>query len=298
MESLRAQTLPLDQWELLLVDNASGERLADRWDLRWHPGARHVREEELGLTPARLRGIKEARGGLLVFVDDDNVLGPGYLTEAAAIARHYPQLAVFGAGVLEPEFEIQPAPELAPLLPLLALRKVSSVLWSNNPKDTECFPWGAGLCVSRAVAGQYCELAGRLNSSKVFGRRGQQLFCGEDDLFSWTAVAAGQGFGLFPALKITHLISEGRLSRSYFLRLLGDHAFSHVVLRRLLFGANAPRNGPYQVARILWHGMRHGLFSMQCRWARLRGENRAARYIADHRLSGPDPLFAKGQVYV
>src|ERR1700722_2249773 len=79
LDALRAQTLPAQEWELLLVDNASTEPLAGRFDLSWHPNARHVREEKTGLTPARLRGIAEANGELLVFVDDDNVLRSDYL---------------------------------------------------------------------------------------------------------------------------------------------------------------------------------------------------------------------------
>ena len=42
--------------------------------------------ERLGLTPARLRGIRESRGELLVFVDDDNVLERDYLEVALALA--------------------------------------------------------------------------------------------------------------------------------------------------------------------------------------------------------------------
>src|SRR6266481_7107559 len=79
LEALKGQTLSKDQWELLLVDNASKENLAERFDLSWHPHARHIREDELGLTPARLRGITESIGKLLVFVDDDNVLSLDYL---------------------------------------------------------------------------------------------------------------------------------------------------------------------------------------------------------------------------
>ena len=85
LAGLRAQTLPLHQWELLLVDNASAASLAGRFDLSWHPNARHVREEELGLTPARLRGIREASGAILVFVDDDTVLAPDYLEQALTV---------------------------------------------------------------------------------------------------------------------------------------------------------------------------------------------------------------------
>ena len=74
LDSLAAQTLPKAQWELLLVDNASDDRLEPRWPLSWHSNARHVREDQLGLTAARLRGIRESRGDVLIYVDDDNVL--------------------------------------------------------------------------------------------------------------------------------------------------------------------------------------------------------------------------------
>src|ERR1700758_5251153 len=74
VEALRSQTLALSSWELVIVDNLSDTPLANCMDLAWHPEARVVREETLGLTPARLRGIRESQGKLLVFVDDDNVL--------------------------------------------------------------------------------------------------------------------------------------------------------------------------------------------------------------------------------
>src|ERR1700693_2808936 len=74
IKALQTQTLSLDKWELLLIDNASDSAKAPRPDLAWHPRARLVCELRLGLTPARLRSIHEAISGLLVFVDDDNVL--------------------------------------------------------------------------------------------------------------------------------------------------------------------------------------------------------------------------------
>ena len=80
--ALEVQTLPRERWDLLVIDNACDEPLAPRLDLAWHPGARLVREDTLGLTPARLRGIQEATGPLLVFVDDDNVLDTDYLEVA------------------------------------------------------------------------------------------------------------------------------------------------------------------------------------------------------------------------
>ena len=75
VDALRQQTLPREQWELLVVDNGSeqplraagpkyqgskglkGEESSADIDLGWHANARIVREEELGLTYARLRGF-------------------------------------------------------------------------------------------------------------------------------------------------------------------------------------------------------------------------------------------------
>jgi glycosyltransferase involved in cell wall biosynthesis len=281
LESLRAQTLRRDTWELLLVDNASEGRLAESWDLSWHPNHAHFREDELGLTPARVRGIEEASGDLLIFVDDDNLLAPDYLERALDLWQVHPHLGLFGAGVLVPEFEVQPLPETEPWLRMLALRSVSSSLWSNNPKDTSCVPWGAGLCVTRPIATAYVEWVKRLNVSNVLDRRGKHLFCGGDDLFSFASVHAGSGFGLFPELRITHLIRACRVTKPYLLRLVHDHAYSHGVLRYRLFGEEQCNLDFVEAVRILLHGIRRGRFSMRCGWAVARGRQRALRTIVE-----------------
>ena len=115
LDALRAQTLPKEQWELLLVDNASHESLAGKWDLSWHPQARHLREEKTGLTHARLCGIAAAQGELLVFVDDDNVLRSDYLAACLKIASEHPHLGAWGGSCVA-EYEIAPPEELRPWL--------------------------------------------------------------------------------------------------------------------------------------------------------------------------------------
>jgi glycosyltransferase involved in cell wall biosynthesis len=286
--ALEAQTLARDQWELVIVDNASEESLAGAYDVSWHLRAKHVREEDLGLTPARLRGIAETGGELLVFVDDDNVLAPGFLEEAWNIHERYPFLGAFGAGSILPDFEVQPPPELRARLSMLALRNVSTARWSNNAADHETIPWGAGLCVTREVAGLYPSFIERLAIAAVLDRRGHTLFSGGDDLFSWTAASAGYGFGIFPQLRVTHLIAATRLRREYFLRLIQDHAFSVGVLQFVLTGVRPRRIDWPQYAHVLLHGGRNGPFSMRCYWAAARGEDRAARFITEKRIERLD----------
>src|SRR6266851_7251442 len=113
MESLSRQAFPPRNWELVLVDNASQPPLADLPGWQGAAPARIVREAQPGLTPARLCGIRESRGELLVFADDDNVLAPDYLAQATALDGEFPKVAVW-SGNITPEFE-QPPPEWSKL---------------------------------------------------------------------------------------------------------------------------------------------------------------------------------------
>jgi glycosyltransferase involved in cell wall biosynthesis len=103
MAALRPQIFPLEKWELLLVDIASTNLLSATWDLSWHPSARRVREDEQGLSFARRRGILEARGDVVVFVDDNNVVAPDYLSQVEAMMQDTSIGAAGGAAV--PVFE-------------------------------------------------------------------------------------------------------------------------------------------------------------------------------------------------
>jgi glycosyltransferase involved in cell wall biosynthesis len=288
LAALDAQTLPKDKWELLVIDNASTEALADIVDLSWHARGRHVHEARIGLTPARLRGIAEACGDLLVFVDADNVLTAGYLEEASAIFSEHPNLGAFGAGSLDPEFEVQPPEEIRPHLKWLALRSVSTARWSNNAGDYESIPWGAGLCVRLPIARQYRQLVERLDMTELLDRRGKDLLSGGDDVFSWVAASVGLGFGVFPQLRVTHLISASRLNRRYLLTLVRGHAFSHGVLRYVLEGIQPRRITWFRCVRVVLHGVRNGQFSMRCQWAASCGEHSAARLVSARHLQAAE----------
>jgi glycosyltransferase involved in cell wall biosynthesis len=284
LDALKAQTLPKEQWELLLIDNASKEPLAKNYDLSWHPQGRQIRENELGLTPARLRGIAEADGNLLVFVDDDNILAPDYLERAAAIPGSYAHISVFGAGTLEPEFEEEPEPVVRPWLGMFEKRSVPQPTWTNNAADYFCTPWGCGLCVPRQCAARYSQFVRQLRISKVLDRHGQSLFCGGDDLFSWLSVGSDTGFGIFPELRITHLIPAKRVQADYLVRLVHGHSFSLAVLRYMVYGTSPRPATSFRRLRVIAHGLKNGWFSMRCRWAESCGTAEATQFISEQRL--------------
>ncbi len=229
IRGLRGQTLAMEKWELLVVDNCSATPVAAQFDFSWHPTVRLVREDKLGLTPARLRGIEEAQGALLVLVDDDNVLDPAYLETALRIAEERPFIGAWG-GQCVPRFD-QPPPEWTRRYwGSLCIREFEFDRWSNMPRLTDTMPSGAGLCVRRAAARHYLDLHESGRRSMLLDRRGGSLLSGGDNDLAACACDLGLGVGLFAALKLKHLIPRQRLELNYLCRLVEGIEFSSFVL--------------------------------------------------------------------
>lgn len=303
LESLRGQTCPPSQWELLLVDNASTNSVLSTVDLTWHPRARVVREERVGLTMARLRGIAETLTDLLLFVDDDNELAPDYVENLLRLASQHGRLGCFGAGRLEPEFEEEPLDELRPYTHMLALRSVDRTQWSNSPSDG-AIPWGAGLAVRREVANAFATMTTSDAQRRQLGRKGEVLHSGEDDEFSWIACGMGHGKGVFPELKITHLISATRVQLKYLLAIAEGHYYSEAILNQLhgisvtepdspTFRAAfenlirlRPRTALLTASRA-WHRSRRPLLEREFESAANRGRRSGLEFVQS-KLSGED----------
>jgi glycosyltransferase involved in cell wall biosynthesis len=209
--------------ELLIVDNNSDQPLSDADYLQ---GLRLeiVRESRQGLTAARATAIHHARGDVVLFVDDDNVLAPGYLRGAAA-AFADPKLGVLG-GRIVPEYESHPPRWLGPFEPQLAIRRfpLHLVVETTGLPYTDYFPVGAGSAVRRDLALDY--VADAETRGRIEGRRGRTLSSGEDldlDLF---ALNAGRILKVTGALSLTHLIPASRCTEDYMARLVTGHVRS------------------------------------------------------------------------
>jgi glycosyltransferase involved in cell wall biosynthesis len=235
LKSLQGQTLPSKQWELLLIDNASSPPLAASWDLSWHPHSRHILEEEPGLVAARQRGMRETRSDLIVFIDDDNVINEDYLSRVLDIKANWPALGAWGSGAIIPEYESAPAAYVKDLLQYLALRETDKAHWANVIPCYQATPWGAGMCVRSAVAAAYCRLY-KDSTILVSGRRSGSLLSGEDVEIAYVACRLGFGMGIFPELKLTHLIAKERVLPEYLLKLCEGVGTSDALLEHKWFG--------------------------------------------------------------
>jgi glycosyltransferase involved in cell wall biosynthesis len=229
LASLANQSLSKDRWELLLVDNASEKNLSQEVDISWHPHARHVREDRLGLTPARLRGIQEANAQTLIFIDDDNILNLDYLQIALQIGEDFPFIGVWG-GQIFPEFESEPPEWTKTYWGYLALIEFDRDRWSNQI-SARLFPPGAGMCVRKSVASKYLDIVTNDPKRINLDRKGTSLVsCGDIDI-ACMACDLGLGTGQFAKLKLTHIIPAKRLNEDYLLKLIEANGYSDVMLK-------------------------------------------------------------------
>lgn len=150
LAALRASDMPADDWELIVVDDASTDdtavvaaRFADT--VVRLPGKPH------GPAYARNRGGEVARGECVAFFDADVVVRPDTMSRYAEVLRSNPEVAaVFGAYDTRP-----PAPGLMSQYRNLLHHYVHS----RNAGDVETFWAGAGV-IRRDVfeeAGMYDE---------------------------------------------------------------------------------------------------------------------------------------------
>lgn len=220
---LAAQTLPREEWEVLLVDNGSrppiGPRLAT---LAGNLPIRLIVEPTAGLTPARLAGIRAARCEILVFVDDDNVLAPDFLASVMRRFAAMPALAAAG-GAVHPEWEQPPPAWSVEFHGLLALRDFGrDVRIARGRADATWPPFapvGAGLTIRSAAARAYAAAVANDARRRSLDRDGSNMASGGDNDIVFTALHSGGDVAYLPELTLTHLIPASRLEIPYLARL-------------------------------------------------------------------------------
>ncbi len=133
--------------ELLVVED--GRPSSEVGALAARFGAAHLSHTRpLGLNAARNTGVAHSHGELLVFVDDDVEVGPGWLQALLAAAREHPYVQVF-TGPIRPRLEGRggwgrhSCGREGPPITSLDL----------GPRDTDDvrFAWGANMTVRRAA---------------------------------------------------------------------------------------------------------------------------------------------------
>ena len=217
LESVAASRLPnsLD-WEVLVVDNNSKDQtrevvqsFCDRY-----PRFRYVFEPQQGKSNALNRGIREARGSVLAFTDDDVTVEPTWLQNLTSALDGSEWSATGGRVRPARSFE---APRW---LPLEGPHNMGGILamfdLGDEPKQLDRPPIGNNMAVRKEMFEKY-------GCYRVdLGPRPGSEIRDEDTEFGRRLLAAGERLRYEPFAVIYHDVPEKRVTKAYFLRYWFD----------------------------------------------------------------------------
>ena len=195
-------------WEIVVADNHP-DRLAAALVAGFSSTVplRHVAAGVRNIATARNRGIAEAAGAMIAFVDDDEAPEPGWLAAHLACLDRTGADASFGPKY--PVFEGGAAPAWDP----------EGAFYTTDfrlPADTEIRPldwWppqARGLGTGNSMLRRASCLAGPEPFDEAFGRAG-----GEDTMLLLGLAKAGRRFVWCPEAKVSEFNEAGRLSAGY-----------------------------------------------------------------------------------
>lgn len=216
--------------ELLVIDNNSTDStakvVASFAELVRFP-VNYVFEEMQGLSHARNRGVKEAKGRILAFTDDDVLVESNWLVDMEK-AFDDDTLACAGGKILPLWEKARPRWLTSDLYGFLALLDLG-----DEPlqlKEADIF--GANFIVRAEMFQQYGTF------TIGIGRTEGKLYAGEESEFIERLISGGEQVCYLPTLVVHHQIPARRMKKSYFRKWVYDNS----VLRAHTLGHHPQRS--------------------------------------------------------
>lgn len=216
LESLGAQTLPMDNFEVIVVDNGSTDdtkQVVENY-LDKQCNLRYCFEEKPGLHAGRHRGMREASSQILIFADDDIIAAPTWL-EAILDSFKDSEVVMVG-GKITPDFEVKPPCWLSLLWNLRTVSGKCLSFLSILDFGDGCFEidplyvWGCNFAIRKELL---CELGGfhpDAMPSDMLARRGDG-----ESYISLRVKERGLKVLYNGKAEVAHCVTEGRMSLAY-----------------------------------------------------------------------------------
>ena len=212
LESIAASALPNSvEWEVLVVDNNSRDQTREVVEdfCRQHPGRfRYLFEPQPGKSYALNAGIREARGDVLAFMDDDVTVEPTWLKNLTAGLQN--NRWVGAGGRILPVWPCSP-PGWLPLTGPHALAPLAMFDLGTEAGELAEPPFGTNMAFRKTMFERYGGFRTDL------GPRPGSEIRSEDTEFGRRLLAAGERLRYEPSAVVYHPVAESRLQKRYFL---------------------------------------------------------------------------------
>ena len=212
LESLIDQSLAKEEYEIVVVDNGSTDQTKDVVEELARKSAvpmRYVYEENIGLSHARNRGIRESAGEIVAFIDDDALADPDWASALLSAYEQMPDAMCIGGKVIPRWPSAQPRWWPNALLSYLGIVDFGlTVRRLYYPR----YPFGVNISFPKRVFTQVGLF------SEHYGRNGRFLLSHEETEFCHRIERQGGRIFYTPGAVVTHVIQPERLSRRWLLR--------------------------------------------------------------------------------
>lgn len=222
LASLEASLVPPDiEWEVLVVDNNSTDdtwKVCESFVAKNPRRFRYLLEKQQGKSFALNSGIREVRGDILVFTDDDVTVHQEWISEIVAIFRAYDCAGVGGQVIpvwkcKQPAWLELDGPYYHP-----AFCGVVRFEKGDNPFELQITPLGANLAFKRSIVERYGMFRTDLSGNHADPKRPGGLLGGEDTEYCRRILNAGEKLIYAPKAIVYHPVEAERVTRKYLKR--------------------------------------------------------------------------------
>ena len=218
LESVAASELPAAvEWEVLVVDNNSTDEtraVIEEYCRRFPSRFCYLFEPRQGKSHALNSGIRESKGEVLAFVDDDVTVEPTWLQNLTSSLHHNEWAGAGGKILLE---RTSPPP---PWLILDGPYSLGGVLVlfdrGDKPGQLDWAPFGTNMAFRRVMFEKHGGFRTDLGPNTANEIRG------EDTEFGRRLMSAGERLRYEPLAIVYHSVPEKRLRKEYFLNWYFD----------------------------------------------------------------------------
>ena len=207
-----------NEWEVLVVDNNSTDQtraLVEDFCQRYPGRFRYIFEPRQGKSNALNTGLREARGDVLAFMDDDVMVDPTWLRNLTSPLR---KSTYAGAGGrILPQRTFKP-PRWLPRDPRQASAPFALFDLGPDAADLAEPPFGTNMAFRREIFEKYGGFRTDLGPCPGSEIRG------EDSEFAQRLLNAGDRIRYEPSAVVYHEIPESRVQKRYFLDWWFDKA--------------------------------------------------------------------------